>query len=132
MRSQADRLQIAQVFTGVQYRVLSVPALCPSGETAAVHAHDVVHADLKGVRLFLYSLTLILTTVKGNVIISDHGIARVCDFGLAVVLEDDPGSAIEHSVAGTWPYMAFEVNTEGRYTPQSDIWACGCLLIEVS
>ncbi|KZV82678.1 kinase-like protein [Exidia glandulosa HHB12029] len=51
---------IAQVFTGVQYLHTHVP--------------KIVHADIKG----------------GNVLISDHGVARLGDFGLASVISDDP------------------------------------------
>ncbi|KZV89243.1 kinase-like protein, partial [Exidia glandulosa HHB12029] len=83
-----------------------------------VHAHQVVHGDIKG----------------GNVLISDKGIARVSDFGLSTLLARSSQSFTEDSVVkGTSRWMAPELFTEEepRLTYATDIWAFGCLLIEV-
>ncbi|KZV82670.1 kinase-like protein [Exidia glandulosa HHB12029] len=92
---------IAQVLAGVGYLHSRVP--------------KIVHADIKG----------------ANVLISNQGVARLSDFGFATVLAEDYIYSKQHSVGGTWRWMAPELHIDSGHTTQSDIWACGCLFIEV-
>lgn len=86
-----------------------------------LHQHQpaIIHGDLK----------------PGNVIIDDSGCPRICDFGLAQIFYDEPGSGMttttEHT--GTDRYLAPELLTEDvdiRPTAASDVYALGCLGLE--
>ncbi|KZV99874.1 kinase-like protein [Exidia glandulosa HHB12029] len=81
-----------------------------------LHDHHIIHGDIKG----------------GNVLVSDDGVARLCDFGLSRLLLEHSPSITHTKVRGTSRWMAPElllVDGE-RHSYESDIWACGCLFIE--
>ncbi|KZV98372.1 kinase-like protein, partial [Exidia glandulosa HHB12029] len=81
-----------------------------------VHDHQVVHGDIKG----------------ANVLVSDEGVARLCDFGLSVLLAEHSQSISHTGLKGTSRWMAPELLVEGtRPSYSTDVYACGCLLIEV-
>lgn len=68
-------------------------------------------------------------------LVSDEGVARICDFGFARMLAEHSTSYSEHtSMKGTVRWMAPELLSEddARHTTHSDVWAFGCLCIEVS
>lgn len=79
------------------------------------HKNGVVHRDLK----------------PGNILLDREGVARVTDFGLALLEEQ----AHKHTgeIAGTWPYMSPEqVRGESHYLDgRCDIWAIGVILYEL-
>ncbi|KZV86120.1 WD40 repeat-like protein [Exidia glandulosa HHB12029] len=81
-----------------------------------LHENLIVHGDIKG----------------GNVLVSDDGVARLCDFGLSRLLEQSQ-STTHTGAKGTLRFMAPELVLEddARHTYSSDIWTCGCLCIEV-
>ncbi|MEO8040063.1 MAG: protein kinase, partial [Betaproteobacteria bacterium] len=77
------------------------------------HAKGVLHRDIK----------------PGNVMITDEGVARVMDFGIASLLTgEDPGAASFH---GTPSYMAPEYATDRIFTPKSDVFSAGMVLYEM-
>ncbi|MFB6392273.1 protein kinase domain-containing protein [Polymorphospora lycopeni] len=86
--------------------------------TVLSHAHaiPVVHRDLK----------------PDNVLVTDAGTVKVLDFGIAAILRTDvtritvPGQAL-----GTHRYMPPEQTKGAQVTPQSDLYALGCLLHEL-
>jgi len=86
----------------------------------AAHAVGIVHRDLK----------------PGNVMISDRGIAKVVDFGLAKTVEAPQGSPEETltrtgMLVGTCAYMAPE-QAEGKHVDaRTDIFALGCVFYEM-
>ncbi|MBS4096009.1 MAG: HDOD domain-containing protein [Sulfuricella sp.] len=82
---------------------------------AVVHAHqhDIVHRDLK----------------PSNILISDQGVLRVTDFGVATRFAES--SAENGDLVGTPGYLAPECITRRAYGPQSDIFAVGLILYEM-
>lgn len=72
---------------------------------------------------------------QNNVLISDDGVAKLAAFGLSALLVEHSGSFTYSTDArGTARWMAPELldSADPRVSYESDIWACGCLLIEVS
>ena len=76
------------------------------------HSNNIVHCDLK----------------PGNIMISDSGIAKVMDFGVAQKITDDKKNHA-HPVAGTPAYMSPE-QQKGITSKQSDIYSLAVCLYE--
>ncbi|MFI2662587.1 serine/threonine-protein kinase [Micromonospora carbonacea] len=86
--------------------------------TVLSHAHavPVVHRDLK----------------PENVLVSDGGAVKVLDFGIAAILRTDVTRLTgTGGVVGTHHYMPPEQIQGARITPQSDLYALGCVLHEL-
>ncbi|KAG8892457.1 hypothetical protein FRB99_002696, partial [Tulasnella sp. 403] len=74
----------------------------------------IIHSDLKG----------------SNVLISDTGEAKLCDFGLSKVLDNAPSGLTSSGLgAGTLRWMAPELLNGQKPTTQSDIYSFGCLVL---
>ncbi|KAI7867648.1 kinase-like domain-containing protein [Spinellus fusiger] len=80
---------------------------------AYLHAHDVVHCDLKAAN--------ILTTKTGDVKLTDFGVS----FNLRLKQDD------ADILAGTPYWMAPEVIVLEGASAKSDIWSLGCTIIEL-
>ncbi|MBV8081749.1 MAG: serine/threonine protein kinase [Candidatus Eremiobacteraeota bacterium] len=80
------------------------------------HEHDVVHRDIK----------------PGNVIVSDDGVVKVTDFGLARRMSDVGNMSQSSEIVGTVAYLPperFMGKTGGR---SSDLYSVGVLLYELA
>jgi tetratricopeptide (TPR) repeat protein len=79
------------------------------------HGKGVIHRDLK----------------PGNVWITEEGIIKIGDFGLALV-EDRTRLTGHGFMLGTVSYMAPEQAVGGEITPQSDLYSLGAMLYEMT
>lgn len=68
-----------------------------------IHSMKVMHRDLK----------------PQNILVQADGCIKICDFGLAIVYEDN---ALYSGVCGTKPYMATEIFLDYGYNHTVDIW----------
>ncbi|KAA6369318.1 MAG: putative NEK protein kinase, partial [Streblomastix strix] len=82
---------------------------------------------LQGIQ-HLQSLGIIHRDLKPeNILIDKSGNIKLADFGLASKMS----SRSYLYAAGTQNYSPPEAHTENRYTPESDIWAAGIIIIEL-
>ncbi len=80
----------------------------------AAHGKGVVHRDIK----------------PANIILDDDGLARIVDFGVALLGGEDRLTRAGITV-GTTAYMSPEQTTAARLDHRTDIWSLGCLLYEM-
>lgn len=103
-----------------------------------LHSKDVVHGDVRGVRIinFLSLLTLTIRMFQSNVLISNDGIPLIADFGLTFVI--DHTEFTTSKIAGPARWTAPEIlnppndEMEPPYSKQSDVFAFSMTAIEVS
>ncbi|KAL3645823.1 LRR receptor-like serine/threonine-protein kinase FEI 2 [Castilleja foliolosa] len=67
---------------------------------------------------------------SSNILLDGNSDARVSDFGLAKLLEDEE-SHITTIVAGTFGYLAPEYMQSGRATEKTDVYSFGVLVLEI-
>ncbi|MFI5457327.1 MAG: protein kinase [Isosphaerales bacterium] len=81
------------------------------------HQRGIVHRDLK----------------PANVVLTDDGVPKVTDFGLAKLMEREGGMTRTGDIMGTPSYMAPEQarGTSADVTPATDIYSLGAILYEM-
>jgi serine/threonine-protein kinase len=82
---------------------------------AAAHRAGLVHRDVK----------------PENILLSDDGVVKVADFGLARAVESDAAATRTGLMMGTVAYCAPEQISEGRADPRSDVYSAGVVLFEL-
>lgn len=80
----------------------------------AAHTENIIHRDLK----------------PENILLTNEGIAKVSDFGLAKA-QGDSSITIPGQVLGTWVYMSPEQASGRRVDNRSDIYSLGVILYEM-
>lgn len=105
-----------------------------------MHTHDlkIVHGDLKGVLgILLFKPMELSRFLQANILVNDLGEAVLADFGFASMRADHSASFIlspSSAMKGTYRWMAPELFGDGDslpHTTRSDIWAFGCVVLEV-
>jgi serine/threonine-protein kinase len=82
---------------------------------SAAHLAGLVHRDIK----------------PENILLSDEGIVKVADFGLARAIESDPSATRTGLMMGTVAYCAPEQISKGRADQRSDVYSAGIVLFEL-
>ncbi|KAL9275719.1 Serine/threonine-protein kinase TOUSLED-like protein [Drosera capensis] len=101
------RIIIAQIFQGLVY--------------LNKRAQKVIHYDLK----------------PGNVLFDEVGVAKLTDFGLSKIVEEDVGSRgmeLTSQGAGTYWYLppeCFELNKTPMISSKVDVWSAGILFYQM-
>ncbi|KIO30867.1 hypothetical protein M407DRAFT_46286, partial [Tulasnella calospora MUT 4182] len=84
---------------------------------AYLHAQGICHGDMK----------------PANILVTDERTAVIADFGLSQLADStESGLTTTKSIKGSFRYLSPELLDEGaRHTLQSDVWAFGCVMMEV-
>lgn len=81
---------------------------------------------------FLHRSRILHRDIKPeNLLLSRNGVLKLCDFGFARGIRDDPKFNYTDYVSTRW-YRAPELLVgDAAYTSSIDIWALGCIFAEV-
>ncbi|XP_044039760.1 putative serine/threonine-protein kinase YPL150W [Siniperca chuatsi] len=90
------------------YQILRAAAFC--------HQQNIIHRDIK----------------PENILISQGGVVKLCDFGFARIMASPAEGGVYTDYVATRWYRAPELLVgDTKYSKPVDVWAVGCLLIEM-
>lgn len=94
----------------------------------------IIRSVVRGLRYFHRNKEIHRDVRSGNILISQTGIVKISDFGLATSLIQGGRKKIEAiSVYGDACYMAPEIlNSDAGYSEKTDIWSLGLTVIELA
>ncbi|XP_020533543.1 mitogen-activated protein kinase kinase kinase 17 isoform X2 [Jatropha curcas] len=84
-----------------------------------IHRNSYVHCDLKPDNVLLVSSE------------SSDFVPKIGDFGLSRKCQRNKRRKFDYGIGGTAPYMAPETLTDNIQEASSDIWALGCIVLEM-
>eukprot|EP00096_Caligus_rogercresseyi_P003508 TRINITY_DN1663_c0_g1_i1.p1 TRINITY_DN1663_c0_g1~~TRINITY_DN1663_c0_g1_i1.p1 ORF type:complete len:438 (+),score=135.64 TRINITY_DN1663_c0_g1_i1:265-1578(+) len=95
------------------------------------HIKVFLYQILRGVK-YLHSAKIMHRDIKpGNLLVNANCVLKICDFGLARVIEDDTSKHMTQEVV-TQYYRAPEILMgANHYTTSVDIWSVGCIFGEL-
>eukprot|EP00960_Hanusia_phi_P064480 765803-Hanusia_phi.AAC.1 len=81
---------------------------------------------------YLHSVNIVHRDIKpGNILIFDHMVAKLGDFGMAREFVPNEKMAVGREICTLW-YRAPELLMgTAKYCPKIDVWAVGCLVLEM-
>lgn len=80
-----------------------------------IHSHNIMHRDIK----------------PENMLLSKNGVLKICDFGFARSNNKGEGQKFTDYVSTRW-YRAPELLVgDTSYSKSVDVWALGCIFIEL-
>jgi len=124
--------RLCMVFEYMDRSIMQMLTQHPRG-LAAAEVRRILWQMVLGLN-FLHSQQIIHRDIKPeNVLMDEKGSVKLCDFGFARPAAGGPGAAANLSpyVATRW-YRAPELLVGDKYGPGVDIWALGCLLVELT
>ncbi|HET8774587.1 MAG TPA: sigma 54-interacting transcriptional regulator [Thermoanaerobaculia bacterium] len=102
--------RITEYFDGQNWDALYDVILQIASGLHHIHTAGIVHLDLK----------------PSNILVSDDGVAKIMDFGLAI----ESRQVFDRQIRGTLQYMAPEVLKQDRVDSRADLYALGMTLYE--
>ncbi|HEY4640876.1 MAG TPA: serine/threonine-protein kinase, partial [Thermoanaerobaculia bacterium] len=102
--------KISEYFDGQNWDALYDAVLQIASGLHHIHHLGIIHLDLK----------------PSNVLVSDTGVAKIMDFGLAI----ETHQVLDRKIRGTLQYMAPEVLKQDRVDSRADLYALGMTLYE--
>jgi cyclin-dependent kinase-like len=118
------------IFDYVEKTLLEELQLSPSG-LKMQKIKEIIYQILSA-NHFLHSSNIIHRDIKPeNLLISKHGVVKLCDFGFARQMKKEPGFCYTDYVSTRW-YRAPELLVgDAAYNESVDVWAIGCIFAEI-
>ena len=103
---------------------------CSGGGLDVLYVRNIAHHLFQTLDQ-LHRAGVVVKDIKpDNVLLDTAGRPHIADFGISVVLTKTTRVA-QTSVAGTFNYLAPEAYDDAGFGVEVDIWAMGCLLLEM-
>ncbi|CAH2225156.1 receptor-type tyrosine- kinase FLT3 [Pelobates cultripes] len=107
---------------------------CEDDELNVLTFEDLLHFSYqvaKGMEFLESKMCIHRDLAARNILITNGKLAKICDFGLARDVMNDPNYVVKGNARLPVKWMAPESIFEGIYTIKSDVWSYGILLWEI-